>query len=276
MTWKAQTDIAKFMIESESFLLEHEAQNNMLLQAFARSLQNPATTNAVFKDQNGAIALLFNGSLIFNETRANSTVELIPVIKDFLAERPLKMVMGPEDVARGFAREWLQTNKNLRLDHEFSMILQKLDQVNEIRRPLGQFRRAWLEEADLLATWFEKFWLDTGVPGEAGLTAKEIALQMIHSKQLFVWGNNRPASMVGMGGSTPKGIRVHSVYTPPDKRSKGLARATVAALSELQLSQGKEFLVLYSDATKPANAALYNQIGYKPIANHFTYFFSSK
>lgn len=276
MSWKSYSDIAKFMNESESFLLEKEAHNNMLLQAFSRSLQSQSIANAAFKDDSGALALLFNGSLIFNQTAAKFADEMVEVVRGFLGDKNLRMVMGPEEISRAFTREWLQTNKQARLESEFSMMLQKLDQVNEIKRPPGQFRRAWIEEADLLGAWVESFWEDTGVPGEVGLTSKEFALQMIHSKQLFVWGNNRPASMAGMGGSTPKGIRVHSVYTPPEKRGKGLARATVAALAELQLSHGKEFLVLYSDATKPANAALYNQVGFKPIANHFTYFFSSK
>ena len=276
MSWALQTNIAKLMTDSEELLLENEAHNNMLLQAFSRSHQNPSSSDAGFTDKNGSVALLFNGSLIFNQTALKAAPDLIRSVKEFLGEKPLKMVMGPEEIARGFSRDWLQTNKTVRLDHEFSMVLQKLHRVNEIRRPLGQFRRAWIDEADLLASWFEQFSEETGVPSEAGLTAKEIALQMIHTNRLFVWGNNRPASMVGMGGATPKGIRVHSVFTPPEKRGKGLARATVAALSELQLSQGKEFLVLYSDATKPENAALYKQIGYEPIANHFTYFFSSK
>lgn len=276
MSWSTFADISKLMSESEELLLEKEAHNNMLLQAFSRSMQNPSESNAGFSNRDGSLALLYNGSLIFNQTSLKSAPDLIRAVKEFLGEAPLKMVMGPEEIARGFARDWLQRDKTLRIDHEYSMVLQMLDQVNEIKRPPGQFRRAWIDEADLLATWFENFWKDTGVPSEAGKTSKEIALQMINTKQLFVWGNNRPASMVGMGGSTPKGIRVHSVYTPPEKRGKGLARATVAALSELQLSSGKEFLVLYSDALKPENAALYSQIGYKPIASHFTYFFSSK
>lgn len=276
MTWQIHTDISKFTSEYENHLLEKEAHNNMLLQAFSRALQAPSASNAGFTNDSGSLGLLFNGSLIFSHTEDFSVSNLIQSVKDFLGLKPLAMVMGPEQIARDFTREWLQKNKTVRLNHEFSMVLQKIEKVSEIKMPPGQFRRAWLEEVDLLATWLERFAEDTGVPSSSELSSRDLALQMINSKQLFVWGNNRPASMVGIGGSTPKGVRVHSVYTPPEKRGSGLASATVASLSDLQLSSGKEFLVLYSDATKPENSALYQKIGYQPIANHFSYFFSSK
>ena len=276
MNWSVETNIAKFINESEGALLEYEADNNMLLQFLSRAVQNPKPTSAGFKDGEGTYAFLSEGSLVFNKTPQKAVSSLVQVLKEFLGANVLKMTMGPEDQAREFARAWAQQDKSIRIQQEFPMTLQKLKKVNPVERPAGQFRRAWIEEADLLAKWFEEFVIDTGVPGPPGVSAKDLALQMIHNKQLFVWGNNRPASMVAVGGSTPKGIRVHSVYTPLEKRGKGFAKATVAALSELQLSQGKEFLVLYNDALKPENAKLYQTIGYEPIASHYSYFFSVK
>lgn len=275
-TWAIQKDISKFINENEKFLLEHEAENNMLLQAISRAVQTPSEKTAGFRDGNDSLAILYNGSLIFNESENLPADGLVEAVLSFDGAHTVSKIMGPDNIARDFTRRWTQANKAIRIEKEFTMILQKLDEVKPIQRPAGQFRRAWIEEADLLATWLEGFIEDTGVGNDSGLSYKEMALDMIHSKRLFVWGNNRPAAMVGMGGSTPKGIRVHSVYTPPDKRGKGFAKAAVASLSELQLSQGKEFLVLYVDATRPENSALYNQIGYKPVANHMTYFLSSK
>lgn len=276
MSWSEYSDLSKFLSHYEDYLLKEEAKNNMLLQSLTRAIQNPSTNDQAFVSSEGTVAVLVDSSLIFS-TETLKTAELVSLVREHTADKKiqLKKVMAPEKSSRSFVREWLQANKGTRIEKEFSMLLQKLVQVTPFERASGIFRRAWIEELDLLGDWTTKFFEETGVGNDSPISERDIALQMINGKRLFVWGNPKPVAMVGIGGSTPKGIRVNCVYTPPEERGHGFAKSAVAALSDLQLSQGKEFVVLYNDATQPHVTALYNQIGYEPIDNHFTYFFSS-
>lgn len=277
MSWTVHSDIAKFFNEYESYLLDDEARNNMFLQVLSRALQNPSKNNFAFSHVSGTVAIFSDESVVFDSADTTEAPTLIPQLTEILARTKtnLKRAMANERVSRDFVRSWLQANKNSKIKKEMSVVLQKLDQLNPIQRASGMFRRAWIEELDLLSQWTANFMNDTGAGNDSPISEKEMTLRNINNKNLFIWGNPKPVCMVGVSGSTPKGIRINCVYTPDDKRGKGYAASAVAAATELQLSQGKEFVVLYSDATKPNITRLYEKIGFDPIDNHFTYFFTS-
>jgi predicted GNAT family acetyltransferase len=68
-------------------------------------------------------------------------------------------------------------------------------------------------------------------------------------------------------GSTPNGIRLGAVYTPPEFRSQGYGTALVASLSQLLLDSGHRFCFLYTDLSNPISNKLYMRIGYLPAGN---------
>ena len=63
-------------------------------------------------------------------------------------------------------------------------------------------------------------------------------------------------------GTTPNGIRVGYVYTPPAFRSRGYATAIVSSLSQRLLETGHRFCFLYTDLANPVSNKIYEQIGY--------------
>jgi hypothetical protein len=75
-----------------------------------------------------------------------------------------------------------------------------------------------------------------------------------------------PVTIAALARSTRRGVTVNAVYTPPEQRGRGHASALVAALSEEGLRRGKEFCVLYTDLANPTSNAIYQRIGYRPIA----------
>jgi predicted GNAT family acetyltransferase len=75
-------------------------------------------------------------------------------------------------------------------------------------------------------------------------------------------------------GATPRGIRIGYVYTPPDRRRRGYAGACVAELSRRLLAAGRAFCVLYADLSNPTTNALYQRMGYKPVADVTDYYFT--
>ena len=72
---------------------------------------------------------------------------------------------------------------------------------------------------------------------------------------------------------TRRGISVSFVYTPPEFRRRGYATACVAELSRLLLESGRQFCSLFTDLANPTSNHIYQQIGYRPVADFDQYSF---
>jgi predicted GNAT family acetyltransferase len=55
------------------------------------------------------------------------------------------------------------------------------------------------------------------------------------------------------------------VYTPPERRGRGYAGATTAAVSQAALDAGVREVVLYTDLANPVSNALYERLGYRGV-----------
>lgn len=85
---------------------------------------------------------------------------------------------------------------------------------------------------------------------------------------MWLWEvNGRPVSMASYGGPTPNGIRVFAVYTPPTWRGRGYATACVIALTQRLLDGSRRFCFLFTDLANPTSNALYERVGYRPVAD---------
>ena len=78
---------------------------------------------------------------------------------------------------------------------------------------------------------------------------------------------SRPVSLAGFGSLTPNGIRIGSVYTPPEHRNRGYGTAVTAAVSQLLLERGHRFCFLYTDLANPTSNAIHARIGYEPVCD---------
>ncbi|MFG3505834.1 GNAT family N-acetyltransferase [Streptomyces sp. NPDC047821] len=62
--------------------------------------------------------------------------------------------------------------------------------------------------------------------------------------------------------------RVAPVYTPPALRGRGYAGAVTAAVSRAARDAGARQVLLFADVANPTSTALYQRIGYRPVADH--------
>jgi predicted GNAT family acetyltransferase len=67
---------------------------------------------------------------------------------------------------------------------------------------------------------------------------------------------------------------VGPVYTPPEARRHGYASALVAHVSQDLLDGGRRFVFLYTDLANPTSNHIYQEIGYRPVADAYQYTFS--
>jgi predicted GNAT family acetyltransferase len=80
-----------------------------------------------------------------------------------------------------------------------------------------------------------------------------------------------------MAGVTPMvagQIRVAPVYTPTHLRGRGYAGAATIEVSRTALAAGAAEVLLFADLANPTSNALYQRIGYHPVADFAAYDFS--
>ena len=80
-----------------------------------------------------------------------------------------------------------------------------------------------------------------------------------------IWEDGGRSRWPGFGGTTPNGIRVGPVYTPPEHRGQGYGSAVTAAVTRDRLAAGRRFCFLYTDLTNPTSNKIYVAIGYRRV-----------
>jgi predicted GNAT family acetyltransferase len=90
---------------------------------------------------------------------------------------------------------------------------------------------------------------------------------------IVIWDDDGPVSFAGYGGSTPNGIRIGPVYTPPHRRRHGYGSALTAELSRRLLDDGRSFCFLFTDLANPTANRIYRAIGYERVCEGVEYDF---
>jgi predicted GNAT family acetyltransferase len=127
-------------------------------------------------------------------------------------------------------------------------------------------------ESELMEAWLVGFHHDA-LREEPDLERIQKLVQSYNSAEpqlrgLRIWDvDGQPVSMVAYSGPTPNGIRIGSVYTPPEQRKQGYASALTAEVSQYLLDQGHKFVFLFTDLLNPTSNHIYQEIGYKPVCD---------
>ena len=267
-----------FYDQVKSFLVAQEAQHNLIL-GITRGIQLGDYSDyppymACVEDNGQVIAVIVRTpphNVLLSQIE-NPEAILPAIVEDLRDVYPsLQGVIASKLVSRLFAEMWeAATGQPFRLATKERIY--KLELVIFPRGVAGEFR--WAEETDfeLLVNWHIKFVEDAGI----GITDISRSQKLIHrfleadpqERRLGIWMvAGQPVSMAGYMGSTPNGMRVGAVYTPRDQRKKGYAGACVATLSQRILDMGKKFCFLFTDLANPTSNHIYQEIGYKPVAD---------
>ena len=270
-------DVASFYGRSEPFLLQREAEHNLILGICAVLKYRPDT----YGDGPPYFATVEDGGVVLAAAVRTPPHNLvlshlagIDALDLFAGDlhgpgQGLPGVVGPSTVSRAFAERWRRlTGKPSR--RAMAMRIYELTTVNPVHGLDGHLRRATAADRALLLEWYESF--QRGVFGQAdreGLI-RSIDQHLAADPQirgLYVWEDGAPVSMAGYTGPTPHGIRIGPVYTPPEHRRRGYASACVAAVSRRLLDSGRRFCFLFTDLANPTSNQIYQAIGYEPVGD---------
>lgn len=260
-----------FLDHSASWLLQNEAENNLILSLGHRLCQStagydpPIYLAAVEHDHRvvGCALRTPQFKLLVTQLPGAAVPVLIHDVASFYDAIPA--VLGPDQVARTCARLWAQLH-GLSTHVGTRQRIYSLERILPLRAPVpGELRPANAADLDIATRWIEQFSSDSSV---SMTRARTLVEDRIERRQLFFWidqGEHR--SMAAWAGITPHGVRIGYVYTPREWRGRGYASACTAAVSQRALDAGYRFCFLYTDLANPTSNAIYQRLGYTPVAD---------
>ncbi len=262
---------AGFLARAEPWLLQREAENNLVLSIAGqlRTAPIPNTYLVTVEHDNEVVGCAFRTppyKLGVTRMPLGGAQALAQDVVHTLKETP--SVLGPESVGSVVAAEMAQL-AGLRAQAGMRQRIYELTRVvPPAQPPTGKMRLAQHSDFDLLTSWLEAFARETdhGPADMRGYTNAHI-----NNKTVFMWDDDGPKTTAVWAGATPNGVRIGFVYTPPELRGRGYASACVAAASQRALDSGYRFCCLYTDLGNVTSNDIYQKIGYVPIGDAIDY-----
>jgi predicted GNAT family acetyltransferase len=276
---KLFSDAGQFLERVQPFLMRSEAEHCLILGLLdsLRAGEQWGTEPPLMavSEDNGEVAAVVlmtpPHNLILSWIADDSTID---AIADELRAKSVAIpgVNGSADIARKFALRWSQLS-GCTFRVQMAQRIYQLSRVTKQARAAGRIREPNQSDEALMRKWRAAFSVDAeGM--DVDEAEKNAALPLRKSRHLVLWEvEGTPVSMAGYSGSTPNGIRIAWVYTPPENRGKGFAGACVAALSQKLLDDGRKFCFLYTDLANRTSNHIYQTIGYEPVTDATVYSF---
>jgi predicted GNAT family acetyltransferase len=140
--------------------------------------------------------------------------------------------------------------------------------------PAGHGRPAGEQDHEHLMQWCRELAAD--LKETVTINADSWVGTRFAEKRFTYWEipDGTPVSMAGANPMVGGQVRIDPVYTPAHQRRRGYAAAVTAEVSRAALTAGATDVVLFTNAANPTSNALYQRIGYRPVADFATYGFA--
>ena len=262
-------DASQYYRRIESYLLQNEAVNCLLL-ATSLNLCNKDDCErsaylALVEDEGAILATAIHippRKLFLSKSSNLKAVKLIA--KDLAVNYPsISGITAPQTEAETFVAVW-QNLTQQSIELEVAMQIQQLETIKAIDSAAGQLRLATAAEIELLTKRIQAFAKEALGVNESEADSRRWVIRHLEQDSFYVWQNeDKAVSMAAFGGTTPNGIRIGSVYTPPEYRGNGYATSCVAAMSQLLLDRHR-YCFLFTDIANSISNNIYRKIGYVP------------
>jgi predicted GNAT family acetyltransferase len=269
----------RFLAKYGDYLRQHEAEHNLILslcQTAAQKLARGESCDIRFAtlSNDEGVVMATAQTPPHNLVLSRAMQHDIGPLTEMLAKQHAQFpgIVGPSDIAASFADSWgaLTGQKSVEFMDQIIYSLTKVLMPPPVE---GSMRLAKPQEAGLAAKWIRAF-AEDALPKSEQLSdeaALKKADDIIGMGRLSVWDvGGRPVAQAAVSG-TENVARISMVYTPPEERGHGYAKAIVAHLSQQQLDSGKSMCCLYADARNPVSNSIYRKIGYEFIGRSSLY-----
>jgi predicted GNAT family acetyltransferase len=274
MNFKIYKQAQDFEKKAKPFLLENEDVYSLfygVLQGIKEGrYDNPIMVTI---ENEGRTVALFQMTpphplniVIIDETKSDA---ILTFAADEFSQRGIHIpsAVGLKSVIYSFAEKWKELtrcNTKLLMDQG----LYRLDEVDQsLDVSPGSWRYARKDEATLIEKWYHAFNKDAGLPVASNHEIQEKVAQFLEGQEVFFWEDgDKVVSMMKKARPSEHGVTVSFVFTPHEERKKGYARTLVTAGSQ-ELLKTYDFCVLYTDMLNPTSNKIYQEIGYRKIAD---------
>jgi predicted GNAT family acetyltransferase len=268
-------DAGEFLERAGAFLLAREAVHNLPLGLCSRLRTHPLLYGekpyfAVAVEGDDVVAAAMRTpphNLIL--TAVDDLAALEPLADDAAAAfGSLPGVGGPREPVGRFAEIW-ETRTGAKAEVSMRMRIYEAEEARPPQGVPGRMRAYEDRDRALVIGWMDAF-VDEAMSEPPPETSQEWLERRLDDPDsgILIWEvDGESVSMGGYGGSTPNGARIGPIYTPPELRRRGYASALTADLTQMLLYRGSRFCFLFTDLANPTSNSIYQQIGYRPVAD---------
>ena len=281
-TWHLTTDLDQFLGLAGDFLQSRPAHHTIqltvtdTLRRRGRHTYGDGDPEFGVLERDGTVTAAFfrtpPGRIMTTRLAPDEAEALAAQLADQGVELP--GVMAEQGTATAFAEAWRRrTGAELEIG-----VRQRLYRLGELTipnpAPAGRPRVAVAKDREQLMCWHGEFVQAIGEHG-AMIGSAEWADARISYGGVTLWEapDGTPVSMAGVTAKVAGQIRVAPVYTPADLRGRGYAGAATAEVSRAARAAGAAEVLLFTDLANPTSNALYQRIGYRPVADFTAYDF---
>jgi len=260
-----------FLATASPWLEQREAEHNLILGVASTARDFPEiygppylATVAAGPTLVAAALRTLSYNVVLSEVDDERALDLL--VADLRDINP-PGVVGPPDAAIAMANKWVASRGG-----EWAVGMEeRIFELTEVIAPTpvaGAVRAPTPDDRPLLVDWIAAFGREAlGEQDGSRVTASVDDWLAGKGRCLWLWDDDGPRSLTGVGGRTPHGTRIGPVYTPPELRRRGYASALVAAVSQAQLDAGHQFCFLYTDLANSTSNKIYQAIGYRPVTD---------
>lgn len=219
----------------------------------------------------GAAAKYWNGMLVL--CAPHHAAQLAPLVS---ADRRLVGIMAPwkqaldaqEALGLDDAHHKLRSRETL-----MTLALNKL----QLPAPMLQgqklhCRLATADDQEMLTQWRQEFSFEslgeTPSQAVAQKCAGEVARWIAEQNQFLLTEDGRPVSGCCFNARLPDAVQIGNVWTPPQYRSRGYARAVVAGALDHARHMGAKQGVLFTPEGNAAALTAYAAVGFTPVGDY--------
>ena len=193
--------------------------------------------------------------LTVSEMTAEAIDSLFGKLRHVLPGNPSR-VFGPRHSVREIAKRFAEvTGAESRLHSSWNVHV--LDKVPNWIPVKGQYRNCHVSDQELVRAWAREY----AIEKPATLDIEEFFIRKLENGHAYFWFDEVPRSVLTISGVNCSGVRISSVYTPPEYRGRGYASSLVAEATTRLLGQEKLFVTLSTETGDPVSK-LYERLGY--------------
>jgi predicted GNAT family acetyltransferase len=263
------------LARAEPFLLQREAENNLLLGITGRMkrLREEANFLGVVEDA-GEVVMAAAQAKKWNLVVSRAPDAAVDLMVQEMLAKPqaaeVPGVTGPAETAAAFANAWSVKRGASFTQHTWLRIYE----TREVRSPEnvpGAMFPATRDDLGLITNWMIEF---SKQIGDQNPVHRDDVEERFSAGHYFLWRDGgEVVSIAGWAGPTPNGVRINSVFTPVELRNHGYASANVAALTQHLLDTGRKLVFLFTDLKNPISNSIYQKVGYRAVCDFNDYRF---